>query len=148
MKIVIQKVISASVEVGGNVVSKIEKGFLILVGISKDDAEKDFEYITKKILNLRIFESDKVFFDKNIQEVQGEILFVSQLTLYGDCTNGNRPSFSHAMKPEFARESYKNFLEKFKKIYPKIQDGVFGAFMKVSLINDGPTTIILDSKKN
>ncbi len=147
MKVVIQKVKSASVTVNEKLISEIEKGFLILVGIGQNDTQKDVDYITKKILNLRIFESEKGYFDKSIQDIDGEILFVSQFTLYGDCNKGNRPSFSHAMPPAQAKIFYQNFLDNFKKLYPKIKDGQFGAMMQVELINDGPITIILDSIK-
>ncbi|MBD3272825.1 D-tyrosyl-tRNA(Tyr) deacylase [Candidatus Dependentiae bacterium] len=147
MKVIIQRVGSASVCIDKKLISQIEKGFLILVGISKDDTQKDIDYISKKILNLRIFESDNGYFDKSIQDINGEILFVSQFTLYADCTKGNRPSFSSAMSPEQAKIFYKNFLDDFKKLYPKIKDGQFGAKMQVELVNDGPVSIILDSKK-
>ena len=147
MRVVIQKVKSASVNVEGKLVSEIGAGLLILVGIFQEDSQKDVEYITKKILNLRIFESENGYFDKNIQEVDGEILFVSQFTLYGDCKKGNRPSFSRAMQPDKAKVFYQDFLDNFKNLYLKIKDGLFGANMQVSLINDGPLTIILDSKK-
>ncbi|MFH1461515.1 MAG: D-aminoacyl-tRNA deacylase [bacterium] len=147
MKVVIQKVNFASVEVDGGLLSDIRKGLLVFVGISKEDLQKDIEYITKKILNLRVFESESGYFDKTIQQVEGQILFVSQFTLYGDCTKGNRPSFSHAMLPAQAKVFYENFLNYFKKFYSKIEDGQFGANMQVTLINDGPVTIILDSNK-
>ena len=145
MKVVIQRVKSASVEVDGKVISSISKGLLVFVGIREDDSKDNVEYISKKILNLRIFESENGYFDKTIQDVNGEILFVSQFTLYGDCKKGNRPSFSHTMSPVMAKVFYHDFLENFKKIYPKIQDGLFGANMQVSLINDGPVTILLDN---
>lgn len=147
MKVVIQRVKSASVAVDEKLISEIEKGFLILVGIGQDDTQKDVDYITRKILNLRIFKSEKGCFDKSIQDIGGEILFVSQFTLYGDCNKGNRPSFSHAMPPAQAKIFYQNFLDNFKKLYSKIKDGQFGAMMQVELINDGPITIILDSTK-
>ena len=147
MKAIVQRVKSASVTVDEKLISEIQKGFLVLVGIGQDDTQKDVDYITKKILNLRIFESEKGYFDKSIQDIDGEILFVSQFTLYGDCNKGNRPSFSHAMSPAKAKVFYQNFLDNFKKLYPKIKDGQFGAMMQVELINDGPVTIVLDSSK-
>lgn len=146
MKVVIQKVNFASVEVDGGLISNIYKGLLIFVGIAKEDQQKDIEYITKKILKLRVFESANGYFDKTIQQIEGQILFVSQFTLYGDCTKGSRPSFYNAMSPAQAKIFYENFLNYFKKFYSKIDDGEFGADMQVTLINDGPVTIILDSK--
>lgn len=147
MKAIIQKVKKASVIVDEKLISEIKKGFLVLIGIGQDDTQKDVDYITKKILNLRIFESERRYFDKTIQDTAGEILFVSQFTLYADCNKGNRPSFSHAMPPVQAKLFYQNFIDNFKKLYPKIKDGQFGAMMQVELINDGPITIILDSAK-
>lgn len=147
MKIVIQKVKSASVHVEQKLISEIQKGYLILVGIHENDTQDDVDYITKKILNLRLFKSENSYFDKSIKDIEGQILFVSQFTLYGDTKKGNRPSFSKAMAPEKAKLFYEDFLNSFKKLYPKIKDGLFGANMQISLINDGPVTIILDSNK-
>jgi D-aminoacyl-tRNA deacylase len=147
MKVVIQKVKSASVDVEQKLISEINQGYLALVGIHESDTQDDIDYITKKILNLRLFESENGYFDKSIKDIEGQILFVSQFTLYGDTKKGNRPSFFKAMPPEKAKLFYENFLENFKTLYPKIKDGLFGANMQVSLINDGPITIILDSDK-
>lgn len=148
MKVVIQRVKSASVEVDKKLISTINKGFLVFVGIREDDSEDNVEYITKKILNLRIFESENGFFDKTIQDIDGEILFVSQFTLYGDCKKGNRPSFYKAMSPDKAKLFYYSFLDHFRTFYPKIKDGLFGKNMQVSLVNDGPVTIVLDRETN
>ena len=147
MRVVIQKVKSASVKIDEKLVSQINQGLLVLVGINKADTQKDVDYVTKKILNLRVFESEKGFFDKSVQALNLEILFVSQFTLYGNCKKGNRPSFDKAMPSDQAKSFYQDFLDNFKKQYSKIKDGVFGAYMKVELINDGPVTIILDSSK-
>ena len=145
MRAVIQRVNSASVEVEGKLISKIEKGLLVLVGIHKEDTQKDAGYIIRKILNLRVFESEKSFMDKSVQDLELEILLVSQFTLYADLRKGNRPSFDKAMPPAQAKIFYENFVEKFRENYPKTKDGVFGAYMQVSLVNDGPLTIILDN---
>ena len=145
MKIVIQSVTQASVEVNDKIVSSIGKGLLILVGIHRDDTEQDCEYIIKKILNMRLFDVGEKYFDKSVQDLDLEILVVSQFTLYGSLKKGKRPSFDKAMPPAQAKEFYANFVEKLRALYPKVQDGVFGAMMKVSLVNDGPVTIIGDS---
>ena len=146
MRAVIQRVNNASVHVDGKLISSISKGLLVLIGINKEDKKEDCEYITRKILNLRIFESEKSFMDKSVQDLDLEILFISQFTLYGSCNKGNRPSFDKAMSPGDANFFYQDFLESFKKVYPTIKDGVFGAYMQVNLVNDGPVTIILDSQ--
>lgn len=147
MKAVIQKVKSASVHVEQKLISEIQKGYLIFVGIHENDAQNDIDYITKKILNLRLFKSKNSYFDKSIKDIDGQILFVSQFTLYGDIKKGNRPSFSKAMSSDKAKSFYEDFLKGFKTFYPKIKDGLFGANMQIFLINDGPVTIILDSNK-
>ncbi len=144
MKAVIQKVNSASVEVDGKLISSIDKGLLVLVGIHKKDTQTEADYLIRKILNLRMFESDKHFMDKSVQDLDLEVLLVSQFTLYGDCTKGNRPSFDQAMSPAQAKVFYDDFVNKFRQSHLKTKDGVFGAYMKVSLINDGPFTIVLE----
>ena len=145
MKVVIQRVKSASVEVDGDLISSIGQGLLVLVGIHKEDTQKDSDYIIKKILSLRFFESEKSFMDKSVQDLNLEVLLVSQFTLYGNCKKGARPSFDKAMPPKEAKIFYENFVEKFKQQHSKVKDGIFGAYMQVSLVNDGPVTIILDS---
>ena len=145
MKAVIQRVNSASVEVENKLISKIEKGLLILLGFKEGDTHKESEYLIKKITNLRIFPDEKHPINKSASGLDLEILVVSQFTLYGDCKKGNRPSFIGAMPPEQAKAFYNDFVEKFRQQYPKVQDGVFGAHMKINLINDGPVTIVLDS---
>jgi len=145
MRVVIQRVERAFVEIEGKPISKIGKGLLVLVGIKTDDTQKDSEYLIKKILNIRIFEDEKHPMNKSVLDLNLEILLVSQFTLYADCKRGNRPSFIGAMSPELAKVFYNNFVEKFRQQSPKVQDGIFGAHMKVNLINDGPVTIILES---
>lgn len=145
MRAVIQRVDRASVAVDNKIVSKIGKGLLILIGIHKDDTQKDCDYLIRKILNLRLFDADDKFVEKSVKGLDLEILFVSQFTLYADCKKGSRPSFDKAMPPKDAKVFYDNFFQQFKKEYSKIKDGVFGAYMTVELTNDGPITIVLDS---
>lgn len=146
MKVVIQKVTQASVEVDSKIVSSIGEGLLVLVGIHRDDTEQDCEYVIKKIVNLRLFDHDEKYFDKSVKDLDLDILCVSQFTLYGSLKKGNRPSFDKAMPPAQAKEFYAKFLEKLRAVHPKVHDGQFGALMKVSLVNDGPVTIIGESK--
>ena len=146
MRVVVQRVTQASVEVDKKIVSKIKNGLLVLVGLTHGDAEQEIKYMINKILKLRIFSDEKGLMNKSVEDVDGEILCVSQFTLYGDCKKGNRPSFQQAMLPDDARKMYESFIYEFKLSYEKIQDGVFGAHMKVQLLNDGPVTILIDSK--
>ena len=148
MKVVIQRVSDASVEVDQKIVSKIGRGLLVLAGLTHDDSEKDFEYMIKKILNLRIFPDEKDLMNKSILDIQGQILLVSQFTLYGDCAKGNRPSYTQAMSPEKAQKEFDVFINMFKEKYAQVEIGIFGAHMKVDLLNDGPVTILLESKKS
>ena len=145
MKAIIQRVDSASVSVDEKIISEIKKGLLILIGIHKDDKQEDADYLMRKILNLRIFDDQEKFMDKSVNDFNLEILFVSQFTLYASCKKGNRPSFDKAMPPKDAKVFYQNFVENFKQSYSKVKDGIFGAYMKVNLINDGPVTITLES---
>ena len=145
MKALIQRVTSGSVSVEGKLVSSIQKGLLVFIGLGLDDTQTDCEFITRKILNLRIFDGQKSFADKSVQDLGLEILFVSQFTLYANCNKGNRPSFSKAMPPDKAKLFYQDFFNQFKFQYSKIKDGVFGANMQVELVNDGPVTILLES---
>ena len=147
MRAVVQLVLSASVTVDERQVSEIGPGILVLLGIKDDDTQQEIEYISKKIINLRIFPGDNGFMNKSVADVEGEILLVSQFTLYGDCRKGNRPSFTRAMPPESAKKMYNNFADCLKKQYPKVKEGVFGAYMQVALVNDGPVTILIDSEK-
>ena len=144
MRIVIQRVKSASVEIDTQVFSKINQGILVFLGIAKSDTENNIDFFINKLLNLRMFEDDSNKMNKSIQEINGQILVVSQFTLYGNCQKGRRPSFDQAAKPEVAIPLYNKFIEKLKTQYPKkIQTGKFGADMQVKLENDGPVTFII-----
>ena len=149
MRAVIQRVKEAYVMVDGIKVSHIKKGLLILLGIGKNDTEKDFEYIARKIVSLRIFEDNNSKFNLSVTDIDGEVLIVSQFTIYGDCRKGRRPSFDQAETVEKSEEIYKKFIEFFKMKYPDVplKEGVFQTHMEVALINDGPVTFLLDSKK-
>jgi len=147
MRAVLQRVSRASVAVGGKTVSSIGKGMLVLVGFHRDDAESDMEYIARKILSARIFDDVNGVMNLSVGDVSGEILLVSQFTLYGDARKGKRPSYSDAMAPDAAIEFYKLFTDKCRAEYGKVESGVFGAMMDVSLVNSGPVTILLDSAK-
>ena len=145
MKLVIQKVKKAKVEVEDKTVGQIEKGYMVLLGVKKGDTKQDAEYLAKKICNMRIFEDDKGKMNINIKDIKGEILVVSQFTLYADCRSGNRPSFIEAEKPEKANELYEYFKDLIKNEIGSVASGVFGEDMKVSLVNDGPVTVDLES---
>lgn len=144
MKAVLQRVIKASVSVNEKIVGEIDKGLLIFLGVGQNDNEDDVERLINKIVKLRIFadENDKI--NLSLSDVNGELLVVSQFTLYADCRKGNRPNFMNAGKPDTAERLYELFIEKLKEIVPKVEKGIFGADMKVELINDGPFTICLD----
>ena len=144
---VVQRVLHASVEVDEKIVGKIKRGLLVFIGVAEDDTEKDSQYMINKIINLRIFPDDKSIMNRSVLDIDGEILLVSQFTLYGNCRKGNRPSFCEAMKPALAKMFFEGLVRDFKKKYPKIECGVFGASMNVSLLNDGPVTILIDSPK-
>jgi len=145
MKAVIQRVNFASVSYN-NVIEKISKGIVVFIGIKHNDTEKDVEYLVKKIVNLRIFENNNKM-DKSILDINGDVLIVSEFTLYGDCSKGNRPDFTSAARPEVACVFYKKFVEEFKKYLPKekIKTGKFREHMLVEVHNDGPVTIILET---
>lgn len=145
MRFVIQRVQNAEVKVADEVIGKIGQGFLVLVGISQTDTEEIADRMLKKLLGLRIFEDADGKTNLDIHAVSGEILFVSQFTLYADCRKGNRPSFIRAGAPDKANALYEYLLEEAGKQIPDVQHGQFGADMKVSLLNDGPFTIVLDS---
>lgn len=147
MLAVIQRVKEASVEVDGTIISKINHGLLILAGIEKSDTSQDLEYCAKKSTELRIFEDAEGKMNLSVQDTAGEILAVSQFTLAGDIRKGRRPSFDTAMPPAEAEKLFGVFVEQLKSICPKVQTGSFGAHMKVSLVNDGPVTFIIDSRK-
>jgi D-tyrosyl-tRNA(Tyr) deacylase len=145
LKAVIQRVNEASVEVGGQVVGKIGHGLLVFLGIGKDDGQKDIDWMIEKIINVRIFEREGKF-DLSLLDMKGELLLVSQFTLYGDCSKGRRPSFSDAMGVDEARELFEVFVAKAREKVFRVEAGVFQAHMGVNLINDGPVTLIIDSK--
>ena len=146
MKAVIQRVSSASVSVDNTQISSINNGFLILLGVQQGDDEKDLEYLVNKTAGMRIFKDDKQHMNLSIKDVNGEALVVSQFTLCADTHKGRRPSFIHAAPPEIAEQMYQQFCEQLKVAGVPVQTGKFGAMMDVSLINDGPVTIILDSR--
>lgn len=148
MKIVLQRVKNAQVKVDEKSVGKIEKGLLIFLGIGKNDDEKITDKFVKKICNLRIFEDENKKMNKSVKDINGDILIISQFTLYANCKSGNRPSFTEASEPQKANELYEYFKKMCsKELERNIQSGVFGADMKVELLNDGPVTIILDSEE-
>ena len=147
MRAVIQRVKSASVTVEGRVVSEIHKGLLIFLGIAQEDAPADVDYMANKIANLRIFEDDEGRMNLSILDVGGEVLVVSQFTLYGDCRKGRRPSFIAAARPEKADPLYQAFMDEISRLGVPVKAGIFQAMMDVELINDGPVTMLLDSKK-
>ena len=144
MRLVVQRVKNASVEVDKKIVGKIDKGYLVLLGVTHTDTKDIADHLAKKICNLRIFEDENGKMNLNIKQIDGSMLIVSQFTLYGDCTDGNRPSFTNAAKPDFANELYEYFCDKCSENNIHIEKGIFGADMKVSLLNDGPVTIILE----
>lgn len=146
MKFVIQSVTEASVAVEEKIVGKIGKGFLVLIGISDDDTKETADKLVKKLVGLRIFKDSEGKTNLSLADVGGELLLISQFTLYANCKKGYRPSFIEAGKPEMANEMYEYIIEECKKSVPVVEKGVFGAHMEVSLVNDGPFTIILDSR--
>jgi len=147
MKLLIQRVSRASVEVDEKVVGKINKGFLVLLGITHIDNEKIADYLVNKLINLRVFKDQNDKMNLSIKDVNGELLIISQFTLYADTkSSGNRPSFIDAAKPEYAKELYKYFIQKCKEKGIHTQEGIFGADMKVELLNDGPVTIMLEKE--
>lgn len=147
MKVVIQRVLSSSVEIDEKIVSQIQKGLLILVGIEDSDNQEDIIWLTSKIINLRIFADENDVMNLSVKDINGEIIVVSQFTLHASTKKGNRPSYIKASKPEIAIPLYESFVKQIEiELGKKVQTGIFGADMKVSLINDGPVTIIIDSK--
>ena len=146
MRIVLQRVAHASVTVDEKVIGKIQRGFLLLVGVTHDDAMEDMEYLVRKIVQMRIFEDEEGKLNRSIQDIGGEILSVSQFTLYADTKKGNRPSFSKAAPGDVAVEMFEQFNGLLRDTGIPVETGKFGADMKVELLNDGPVTILLDSK--
>ena len=147
MRAVIQRVSQSNVKVSGEVIGEIKGGLMVLVSFVDEDNDTDLEWMTKKIVNLRIFNDDEGKMNRSVQDVGGDILLISQFTLHGSTKKGNRPSFIKAAKPDFANVMYERFIKVLEQSLGKeIQTGEFGGDMKVSLINDGPTTIIIDSR--
>lgn len=147
MRAVVQKVSSSKVTVDEEIVGQINQGLLVLLGVTHDDTSKDVDYMVDKITNLRIFEDAEGKMNLSIKDVKGEILAVSQFTLYGDARRGRRPSFSDAARPDIANPLYEEFVEKVKNQGINVGTGKFGAHMMVDLTNDGPVTILLESRK-
>lgn len=148
MRAVVQRVTSSKVVVDGEIIGAIDKGINVLIGINCDDNEEDLKYIRDKIINLRIFEDENFKMNKSLMDIGGEILVISQFTLYGDCRKGRRPNFMAALGGEEAKKLYDKFVIMIKECGIKVETGIFGADMKVDIQNDGPVTILLDSKKN
>ncbi|MFR6022113.1 MAG: D-aminoacyl-tRNA deacylase [Clostridia bacterium] len=146
MKFIVQRVNKSQVEVEEKIVGKIDKGFMVLIGITHNDTKEIADFLVRKLINLRVFEDENGKMNLSLKDVQGSLLLISQFTLYADCTSGNRPSFTNAAKPEFANELYEYIIEECKKQIPNVQTGIFGADMQVSLVNDGPVTIILEKE--
>ncbi len=148
MRIVVQKVSQASVKVEAGIVSEIGKGLLILVGVEDKDTQEDIDWLTAKITQLRIFDDEKGVMNLSVKDIDGEILIVSQFTLHASTKKGNRPSYIRAAKPDFAIPMYEKFIVAIENaIGKKVETGRFGAMMEISLVNDGPVTIIIDSKQ-
>ena len=147
MRVVVQRVSQSNVKVSGEVIGEIKEGLMVLVSFVDEDNDTDLGWMTKKIINLRIFNDDEGKMNRSVQDIGGDILLISQFTLHGSTKKGNRPSFIKAAKPDFANVMYDRFIKVLEQSLGKeIQTGEFGGDMKVSLINDGPTTIIIDSR--
>jgi D-tyrosyl-tRNA(Tyr) deacylase len=147
MKTVIQRVSSASVTIDSKIAADIQKGLLVLVGIEDADTQEDTNWLCQKITNLRIFGDEKDVMNLSVKDIEGDIIVVSQFTLHASTKKGNRPSYLKASKPEIAIPMYENFVKQMEKeLGKKVQTGIFGADMKVALLNDGPVTIVIDSK--
>ena len=144
MKLVVQRVSGAQVEVDGKIVGKINDGFLVLFGAGQCDTKEQADYLAEKLCNLRVFRDENDKMNLSIKDINGELLIVSQFTLYADCRKGNRPSFINAADPKDAEQLYEYFINKCREIVKKVEKGIFGAYMKVDLLNDGPVTIILE----
>lgn len=147
MRAVVQKVSSSKVTVDGEITGQINEGLLVLLGVTHEDTSKDVDYMIDKTLNLRIFEDEDGKMNLSLKDIGGELLVVSQFTLYGDCRKGRRPSFSEAAKPEFANELYEEYVAKAKAEGIKVGTGRFRTHMVVDITNEGPVTMLLDSSK-
>ncbi len=147
MRAVVQRVKHAAVHVQGEQIAAIGQGILVLLGIAEDDTASDMRYLCEKCIHLRIFEDEHEIMNQSVAEINGEVLLVSQFTLYGDVRKGRRPSYIRAAKPEEARTLFDEFVQMFRSLYARVETGQFQATMDVSLVNDGPVTILLDSRK-
>lgn len=145
MRVLLQRVKQASVEIDGNVNGEIGQGLLLLVGFTENDGDKEIEYLARKVLNARIFSDADDKINLNLQQVSGSILSISQFTLYAQTRKGNRPSFTRAQNPDIASKNYDKFNEKLRESGVQVETGIFGADMQVSLVNDGPVTIMYDT---
>jgi D-aminoacyl-tRNA deacylase len=146
MKVVLQRAKNASVTVDAAVKGQIDKGFMLLVGVTHEDTEQDADYLAEKIVNLRVFEDENQKMNLSLKDTEGSILSISQFTLYGETRKGRRPNFMDAAKPDHAKKIYDYFNEKLKTQGVNVQTGVFGAMMDVTFTNDGPVTLVMDSK--
>lgn len=144
MKLVIQRVSEASVKVNNKEISKIGKGFLVLIGINNSDTKSNADYLVNKLANLRLFEDENDKLNLSLKDIEGELLLVSQFTLYADCSHGNRPSFKEAAKASYAKDIYDYFVQQCKSKISVVREGSFGSYMQVNLTNDGPATIIIE----
>lgn len=144
MKLVVQRVKNAKVAVDNNIVGKINEGFMVLLGVTHTDTKDNADFLVKKLCNLRVFKDENDKMNLSIKDINGELLIVSQFTLYADCQKGNRPSFVNSANPKYANELYEYFVEQCKHEVKDVQTGEFGAHMEVELLNDGPVTIILE----
>ena len=147
MRAVVQRVSKASVTVDGKVTGSIENGLLVFLGVGKEDSQEDIAFVAKKIINLRIFEDAAGKMNLSVKDINGEILLISQFTLFGDCRKGRRPDFTQAGPPQLAKKLYGKTIEAIKEKGIPVQTGIFAAHMDIDSINDGPVTLILDSKK-
>ena len=147
MRFVIQRVTQSSVSVDGTVIGKIGKGLLVLIGVAEEDTEETADKLVRKLTGLRVFEDENGKTNLSLADVQGELLLISQFTLYANCKKGNRPSFTEAGSPQKANALYEYIIAKCRENVPIVETGSFGAEMKVSLVNDGPFTVLLDSEK-
>ncbi len=147
MRFVIQRVTEASVTVDNKIVGQIGKGFLVLIGVAEDDTKEIADKMVKKLCNMRIFDDENGKTNLGLSDVEGHLLLISQFTLYADCKKGNRPSFTKAGNPKMANEMYEYIIQQCKKFVSVVEKGIFGADMKVQLLNDGPFTILLDSEE-
>lgn len=145
MKSVIQRVISANVKINNKIVGQIGRGFVVFLGVSDNDTNDTAKYLAKKITSLRVFSDENNKMNLSLKDIKGELLIISQFTLFANCSNGNRPSFIGAGNPKHANELYEYFIQECKNLDINVQHGIFGADMQVDLINDGPVTILLDS---